>query len=679
MARHRSQDTLVRDYRSKLRFRLSLAMGRRQWARIPNLTVEEQEAAVQWQRPNDLRVDVVGRRSRARSTDLDINSTFDRPWFVPRGLGDSVRIFGNDFPSRAALHPLASDGPEWYSYSLLDSMTVTSPGAGTLKLYRVEVIPRKSGPSLIAGTMMLDAATAEVVRLTFRYVGTLLWIDDDDAGDLDSTKARRLNGLVNRILNVNADLEYSLQDNRYWMPYRQLIAGSVKIPLVSDIVVPFEMLTTFDNYEINTGIPIEFTVAFPDSERDDTNHMVVSNDHWSDSLGSRESAERFEGGRYEMHRAGADSLRRYAGWGDSLQFDLNAGDDTRIRDMVSDLAKLSETLPDELTGRRSHGINYERFADIARYNRVQGLSLGFGYQVRAPFAFSMLQGTGRIGLSDGRLTGRLSLVRDAPGGLLTISGFREVRELDPFSRNFAIGNSLNALFVAHDNADYYLAEGGGVGFEQSVARGVELTIAGRLERQSSVIAEAQSELNDFIGGSGVFQPNPPVREGWFGGGAIRMDRSVGRSGWTLTADGLVGADQQVFRISGELRQRFGNKRGLSITLRSGIASDTTLPQSLFRAGGLRSVRGFDYGARMGQAFWSVQTDVTFSDNWGFRPVVFLDAGQAARPGDLFSSEPLVGAGIGASLLRGIIRFDLSHPITDYHKGLRFDLVFTAAR
>lgn len=679
MARHRAQDTLVLDYRSKLRFRLSLAFGRRRWARIPNVTVEEQEGVVQWQRPNDLRVDVLGRRSKSRSTDLDINSVFDRPWFVPRGLGDSVRIFGNDFPERAALHPLAADGADWYSYALTDSVTVNSPGAGPLMLYRVEVRPRRSGPSLIAGSMMLDAATGEVVRLTFRYVGTLLWIDEDDDVEMDSTRARRLNSLANRIISVDADLEYALQDDRYWMPYRQLIAGSVKIPLVSDIVIPFEIVTTFGDYTINTGRPIEFTVAIPDSAGGDTTRVEISDGRWRDSTGAREVAEQWEGGRYEMHRAPSDSLRSYAGWGDSLHFDLQPADDRRIRDVVSELAKMSERLPDELTGRRRHGINFERFADIARYNRVQGLSLGLGYQVRAPFDFSVLQGTGRIGLSDGRINARLSLVRDAPSGLLTVSGYREVREIDPYTRNFAIGNSLNALFVAHDNADYYLAEGGSVGFEHSLGRGLDLALSARLERQSNVRAEAESEVNDLFGGSGKFLPNARIAAGDFAGGAVRLDRSGGMTGWTLTADGLTGSGETVARLSGEFRQRLGTRRGLSLSVRSGIASDSTLPQLLFRAGGLRSVRGFDYGARRGQAFWSVQTDLTLSESWGIRPVVFLDAGQASRPGDLFSTEPLVGAGIGASILRGLIRFDLSHPITEYHKGLRFDLVFLAPR
>jgi hypothetical protein len=39
----------------------------------------------------------------------------------------------------------------------------------------------------------------------------------------------------------------------------------------------------------------------------------------------------------------------------------------------------------------------------------------------------------------------------------------------------------------------------------------------------------------------------------------------------------------------------------------------------------------------------------------------------------------MGAGIGFSFLDGLIRFDLSHPITPNEGGLRFDLVIRGAR
>ena len=194
-ARRLSGDSLVADYRARIKYRLTVGTGRRRWAQVPVSAVEEQVADVQWQRPNDLRVDVVGRRSGSRSETIELSSVWDRPWFVPRGVDDSVRIFSNEFPARGALHPLAATGPEWYRYTLTSGLTVTTARGGSLRLLEVDVTPRRSGPALIAGKMWIDSATAEVVRLTFRYLGTSLWVTPEKPTRSDSASARRLNAL----------------------------------------------------------------------------------------------------------------------------------------------------------------------------------------------------------------------------------------------------------------------------------------------------------------------------------------------------------------------------------------------------------------------------------------------------------------------------------------------------
>ncbi|HSE69050.1 MAG TPA: hypothetical protein VLB12_18790, partial [Gemmatimonadales bacterium] len=163
MERHRNADTQVQDYFARIRYRLSFGFGRRRWAEVPNAAVEEQEGRVHWSAPNDLRVEILGRRARSRSEQYDISSVFDQPWFVPRSLGDSVRIFGNDFPERASLHPLAADGPAWYHYALSDSVTITAPDGTTAHLLAIEVLPRRKGGALVAGRLWLDAVTSDVV------------------------------------------------------------------------------------------------------------------------------------------------------------------------------------------------------------------------------------------------------------------------------------------------------------------------------------------------------------------------------------------------------------------------------------------------------------------------------------------------------------------------------------
>jgi hypothetical protein len=695
MARRRLSDASVADYEATIRYRLSVGVGRGLWSRIPASAVEEQVARVRWRQPNDLRVDVIGRRLRARNSRLRLSSVWDRPWFVPRAVDDSVRIFSNDFPATGALHPLARTGPEWYRYVGTGDLTVTPAGGGALRLVRIEVTPRRAGPALIAGQMWIDSATAEVVRLTFRYVGTGLWVRPEDGPrGPDSAKARRLNALASRIVSVDADLEYGLQEGRYWMPHRQVIAGRVRLPLVGDVVIPFQAATTFDDYAVNGGRPIPFEVPLPDTaglSRDSLRALRRvrldslrserrgRDGQADDSLRSWDYADRWPGGRYELHRPSNAALERYRDWPDSLSLDADPADVRRQREAEEELARLSDRLPDSLTGQQAQGVAYERLSDLLRYDRVQGLSFGLGYRVRAPgMRFTNLFATVRYGLSDDRVTGRLSLVRDAPGGRLALSGYRDVADVDPLSRGQTPGNTLDALFVAHDNADYALTEGGSTSFETSLRTGLDLILSARVERQTSVTRKAKSAINDFLGGDGLFPPNPPVDEGTFAGASARLVHTGGIR-WGLTADVLGGEGRTTGRLFGDLRANVGDDAGATLRLKAGVATSPTLRQSEFRLGGPATVRGFDYGSARGQAFWAAQLDVTpFGGR--LRPVAFVDAGQAERPADLFSSTAFAGAGVGVSFFGGVLRLDLSHPLTPDDGGkVRFDIVLQAVR
>ncbi|PYP42000.1 MAG: hypothetical protein DMD43_04460, partial [Gemmatimonadetes bacterium] len=243
-------------------------------------------------------------------------------------------------------------------------------------------------------------------------------------------------------------------------------------------------------------------------------------------------------------------------------------------------------------------------------------------------------------------------------------------------------NSIRALTSARDEGDYFLASGAGLTWETSAGRGVELTLGARFEREDSVRTAATAWLNDALGGDGVLPPNPPIPEGGYAGLLARLEGGAGRARWELTADGLAntGGEGGTARIYGQWRQPVGGGTGVTLRARGGVATHATLPQLAFRAGGQGSARGFDYGTERGDAFWALQSDWSPSGD-RIRPVLFLDAAQAGPIGALGRRRVLVGGGAGVSFLRGLVRLDLSHPVSPRPagSGLRFDLIFGAPR
>jgi hypothetical protein len=351
---------------------------------------------------------------------------------------------------------------------------------------------------------------------------------------------------------------------------------------------------------------------------------------------------------------------------------------TNLLIVVATLA-LQSPQQDTSANTTAHGIAFERLSDLLQYNRVQGLSLGAGYRARLPGTVATnAYGTLRYGLSDERVTGRLTLLGNVAGGCLALSGYHDIADLDPFSSGRSVTNTVNGLFAGHDNGDYALARGGSASFETPIRAGVELILIGRVEQLTSVGRAARSAVNDFLGGTGLFPPNPPVDEGTFTGGSAGL-RGVGTTRWKLTADVLGGDGRTTGRVYGDVRRSIGSGLGITLRLKAGAGTEPAMPQTLFRLGGLGTVRGFEYGTLRAPAFWAAQLDITpFGAR--MRPVIFLDAGQTSRISSLFSASALVGGGVGLSLFSGLIRFDLSRPISPDQSGkVRFDLVIQGVR
>jgi len=376
-------------------------------------------------------------------------------------------------------------------------------------------------------------------------------------------------------------------------------------------------------------------------------------------------------GRWEMEVPPTDTLLGYE-WDTEFRVALDQEEERHFRESLVTLAKLSEDLPAEWVGRSRYGLAWERFSDIARFNRVQGVSLGLGYQVRPGPAFTNLYVSARIGIGDLRPTGSLMWRRDGPGGRFDITAYRSVHEFEPWTAGQGVGNSLNAIFTAHDDADYYLALGGGLSYQWNVGPFRDFEFNARVERHRSMAIEASAPVPG-IWGSGTFRPNPSVAEGDYFKATVTRPLSVFHAS-VLTGVDLLGNDSLLSaRVWGTASIPFGIfRRTGTLTLRAGASRGDGMSQLAFRVGGPHTVRGYPYGTRTGREFWSAQLDFATTRSSFWAPVVFFDVG------DTFTADPIMGAGAGLSLVNGMIRFNLSKGLAP-ETGIRFDLAFSAAR
>jgi hemolysin activation/secretion protein len=96
-------------------------------------------------------------------------------------------------------------------------------------------------------------------------------------------------------------------------------------------------------------------------------------------------------------------------------------------------------------------------------------------------------------------------------------------------------------------------------------------------------------------------------------------------------------------------------------------------QGRFYLGGPATLRGYSGAVTAGEAFWRGRVEVANSFP-GFRLAAFSDIGWAGARESFRNGKPLLGTGVGASILDGLIRLDVARGMRA-PKGWRFDLYF----
>jgi len=486
--------------------------------------------------------------------------------------------------------------------------------------------------------------------------------DDHD----DDEPPKWLKGMITPLrAQINAvTIEYGLHEGRFWMPRVQSLEGSAQAGFMR---VPFKMEQSFRYASVNGSMP----TGVP---------QIAVADTASDSV-SR--AARIARRRTDCKTTGA-TTRTLRSWDTGLQTIVRMSCDTvalakspelpksiydegeevfsaRERDELIDEALKLGAQPGWVPQRPvfTYGLG------LTRYNKIEGLSsaigvsqsLGQGYTAHA---------LARIGIADWQPNGELGIARSNGRSTYALNAYRRLSTANDWTDPFGFGSSLSALLFGRDDGFYYRT----AGIELAGTPDDSATTSWRIfaENHDDAKKKTNFSIAKAVGGDG-FEDNIVAGYGNIVGVSAERHASYGlnprgfRFFGSLRGEGATGSFDYGRAMLDATVSR-GLIKGIDAALTVGGGSSVgELPvQRLWYLGGSQTVRGQAAGAQFGDAFWMGRIEFGTA-RAGFRPVVFYDVGWAGDRRDFSApGRPMSGAGAGASLMDGLIRFDVARGI-----------------
>jgi hypothetical protein len=675
----------------------------------------ESAARVLWDRDHPPLVQVLGARARHPGRegggirgemdfldDLTIEGTFDpgsdRLAFGLSSEGDDDRVEEEDF---WFAHPLAPGADTLYRYRSGDTLTLRLPDGRGLEVVKLDVLPRVADVHRISGSLWIEPGTGALVRAVYRLSDRFDAVRDvPDLREEDARgEFRWVPGLLKPWtfdMNMVA-VDYALWDFRVWLPRAmrfegEVAAGVLKMPVSFDLSYRIESVVTEDDLEdLAAAVPVVEEVHF-ETRAEAMAYMA--------ELASR------QGVAYRRYTPAAGSTRRSSRYlvpedpsvlENSLELPPPIWDDAAGFQSEAELRALFDALAD-LPAPPVEGIpwaanwGFQR-PDLVRYNRVEGPAVGGRFQARlgsfvGPLSF---QATGFLGLADLEPKARLSLQHESLRRRVQVAGYRDIRAVDPRGRFLGFGNSLSALLFGRDDGEYFLSTG------------AELTVAppsaeregwrARLwaERQDPLQVETSFSLAHAFDGDWRFRPNleaARVEElgaeltltPWWG-----FDPLAPQFGFDLMLQGATfrpvggGASDDWARARVVLRGAVplaGGRWRTGIELAGGASWGGPPPQRQWILGGPLTMRGYPAAVAAGDTFGRGRLEVGRAfPAWSLS--LFGDAGWAGERGTWDPDDALWAVGVGASLLDGLVRLDLSRGLTGPLRETRLDLYLDA--
>lgn len=726
-ARERRQSARSEVLRYTAEVRQRIAASLRTPLRDRRLFGSELAARVFWSRDHEPVVQMLGARTRTPVSDdpaqagtepddplsdVGLIEPFDPGGerlffgFVDTAAESDVVLPGEDF---WIAHPLGMGADTLYDYRGGDTLTVSLPDGRSFRAVQLEVSPRFADAHRVRATLWIEPERGDVVRAAYRLADRFDAIREID-GLADDPDLRWVPGLL-KPLTFDLDLmviDYSLWELDLWMPRAlrfegRVAAGVLKVPVSFDVNYRIEHVT-------RSGAP-DRAVQVAESQAAALRQVARALSEAPGAMPYRVygASDGDEDGESESGAGGVDDARagRYL-----------VPEDPGLLRMYADLPPplgedgegfIDDETADELRGLvltgpgggpRSPQWSFTwgpGGADLLRYNRIEGLGVGARVAVRTPSPMGPLAATltGFLGTADLDAKVRLDVERPLGTRTLTVSLSHELRVANADERPLGAGASLNALLFGRDDGQYFTASGAAVRLSPAGGARADRQLRLYAERHRSAQAETRFALGPWLRGNDAFSANlgaDPVDEFgadllWRVGGDPGSQRAFSMLE-LMAGTAVVRTRDHGVTVPGEPTGPEGGMARVRVTARTvrslserwqlglegavGQGWGAVSRQRQWFVGGVRSLRGYPGGLASGRALVRARAELArgfTAARWS----LFADAGWVGDQLEPRLDETLWSAGVGASLLDGLVRLDLAKGFRGPQAGWRLDL------
>ena len=689
---HSRQDSSILSYDAMAYERLTASASIHRTGRDRQLLRKEQAARVRWHRDAGAHVELMAARfvhpgnAHLATQAIEASELTQAPVLPFLPSEDPLWIVnGLELVDGRLIHPVARGAEAHYTYESGDSVTLRLPDGAEVRLLELRVRPRSVRWDRVVGSLWVDAERGTLVRAAYRLSEPLeIWshVGADPSDDEVPGYVRAL--MQPMRAHVTAMIvDYGLFEGRFWLPRLQVMEGHAELAFVR---ARFTMEQSYRYSAINS-VPADSLRPTLDSSARTT----------CDSSAVHTSIARRTTARIPVAVAvpcDTEALARSAELPSTVEA---SGVDLFARLERDELAAQSLGMSAQAAWEPVHPT-VELGLHLTRFNRIEGLSTGVRVAQQLG-AGLVADGTLRLGAADRVPNLELGVAITNLERTLRLGGYERLVAANDWGNPLSFGSSLSALFFGRDEGFYYRARG--VELTSSRDAGEGLTWRLFAEHQRSAPVESSFSFAKLVNDV-AFTPNITATPGLFAGAALRAAHSVGTDprAWRGLTDlrlEAAGGDGAAYgrgavdlTLSRAVGPTAGNGPLAAMTLSLGSSIGDLPPQRHWYLGGSRTIRGHRPGAASGEAYWLGRLELAQQLFAGTRLSLFGDAGWAGDRSALGTREPfrlrtsagtpapLSGAGIGLSVLDGLLRIDVAKGLqpgrawrTDLYLDARF--------